>query len=305
MRVNIDSKTARHNLTWRMYAPAPDPLLLDVYGCCAAPSRWPNLLEDTSAEFEALCSVIHCVTVEQYRFVPYWTAYSPNFNMSAYRSEISEARDPLLHIRRSVDLDYRSPIVLGDDDLFTSDEASVRGATQGQYRRIGLGSVLMGLAKIDVDRFFTIAMFRSAATDSAFHTAHRQRLDAILPHFAQAMSLAESVSLGRSAATLVHGHLDRWPRALVLCDSSGRVQWVNRRADLALRARDDVHINQGILRLSQAGAHRSCCTRCPRPWPARRPSTLQSNPARDACKLRCSLSRRSTTVGRPSCLSPW
>ncbi|MGZ3173862.1 MAG: hypothetical protein ACXU7G_12295, partial [Croceibacterium sp.] len=61
-----------------MYAPANDPLLLNVYGCCASPSRWPSLLEDASAEFEAFCAVIYCVTVEQNRLVPYWCAYNPS-----------------------------------------------------------------------------------------------------------------------------------------------------------------------------------------------------------------------------------
>ena len=236
-----------------MYAPATDPLLLNVYGCCASPSRWPSLLEDASAEFEAYCAVVYCVTIEQDRLVPYWSAYNPSFDMAVYQAEISDARNPRMQVRRSFDVDCRRPVVLVDDDLFTSDETSMRNAMQGEFRRIGLGNILMGLARIDADRFFTIAVFRNAAADRPFNPAHRQRLESMLPHFAQAMSLTESVTLGRSAATLVHEHLDRWPKALVLCDSSGRIQWVNRRADLALRARGALQINQGVLQLSQSG----------------------------------------------------
>jgi|GEM_PF-5612288 len=237
-----------------MYAPSADSLLLDVYSCCATPSRWPTLLEDTSSELEAYCSVVQCVTAEESRLVPYWAAYDPGFDLPLYQSQISDARNPRLQKRRSLHAYSNAPTVLLDEDLFIGEEAAMLSQVQGQFRQIGLGSTLMGLAKIDDDRFFTIAVFRAASADKPFNAAHRQRLEALLPHFVQAVSLSESVALGRSAATLVHEHLDRWPKALVLCDSSGQVQWVNQRANVALRARSDIQINAGALQLSQNGA---------------------------------------------------
>ncbi len=186
--------------------------------------------------------------------MPYWAAYDPGFDLPLYQSQISDARNPRLKIGHSFDSYSNAPAVLVDEDLFAGEGEGMCSQVQGQFRQIGLGSTLMGLAKIDKNRFFTIAVFRSANVDKPFNAAHRQRLEALLPHFVQAMSLSESVAFGRSASTLVQEHLDLWPKALVLCDSSGQVQWVNQRANVALRARSDIQINAGALQLNQNGA---------------------------------------------------
>ena len=72
-----------------------------------------------------------------------------------------------------------------------------------------------------------------------------------MPHFQQVVSLAETMAASRSAEALLHGHLDRWPCGLVVCDTSGEVHWLNQKARTQLNAGNGLFLRDGVLKASR------------------------------------------------------
>lgn len=226
--------------------PTPaDGLLLELYACCADATRWAGVLDRLCAEVGARSVVVQGLSRCGERVQPFWIAHDSGTDVSQYEAVISDAGNPRLESKRV-------PSVLGrllrDEDLFPGDERPIQQRLEQQLSQIGLGRFLGGLMPLGSDQFVGIALHRAPHDDGDFSPRQLDRLTALLPHVAQAVSLGQSMVATQRTEALLRGHLDRWHGGLIVCEADGRVQWLNRRARVQLEAGQGLHWRDGRLR---------------------------------------------------------
>jgi len=230
-----------------------DSLLYDLYGCCTNSAHWRPVLDKICAEIGAVAAVLQCVDVEGPRAIPFWTAHDSRMPMDAYISAVSDAHNPRFDCARLLTA-AQGPALQGDLELFQADERPIRDRLQGQLLALGLGRFIGGLVKMGDHRYMALAVHRDPHDPGDFSTRERERLDGLLPHLAQALSLTRAVAQSRSASALLHGYLDRWLCALVVTDGRGQVHWMNRRATEQLRRAGELQVTHNALRASNTSA---------------------------------------------------
>lgn len=228
-----------------------DPLLFRLYGCCSEPRRWSEVLDQVCTEIGVASAVLQGLSLDGSRAAPFWLKYNSNNNLDAYRTKISDARNPRLEARRLLNA---TSAIHTDDELFVSEERPVREWLEGQLLELGLGRFMGGLLQVSSNRYVALALHRRPNERGNFSTRQRDRAAALLPHLAQAMALSQSVELSRSASALLHGHLDRWPGALLVCDELGRVQWLNQKAMHSLQGRSQLQLRDHQLQMVTSSA---------------------------------------------------
>lgn len=202
---------------------ASDPLLLRIYGSCTAMARWRQVLDDLCAETGAVSAVLQGLRVDgSARAGVFWMAHDSYIDLEAYRATISDAGNPRLDKKRIVTAD-RNRLLGSDDDLFSAEEEPIRRRLNEQLLNIGLGNFIGGLIPLGDDRYVTLALHRRPGDTGSFSARVLDRVEGLLPHFAQAVSLSHSMAENRPASALLHGHLDSWPCAMVVCDVYGHV----------------------------------------------------------------------------------
>ena len=137
---------------------------------------------------------------------------------------------------------------MSDEDLFRDVERPIVKRLQTQLRNIGLGRFLGALMPVGPDRYVALALHRDTHDRSDFSTRQRDRIVSLMPHFQQAVSLAETVAASQPAEALLRCHLDRWQCGLVVCDTYGEVQWLNQKARVQLDAGRGLFLRDGVLK---------------------------------------------------------
>ena len=99
-----------------------------------------------------------------------------------------------------------------------------------------------------------IGLHRNVRDTSDFSTQQRDRIAPLLPRFQQVVSLAKTMMASRSTDALLHCRLDRWPCGLLVCDSSGNVQWLNQRARTQPNAGKGLVPREGVLKAAGVGS---------------------------------------------------
>lgn len=223
-----------------------DPLLLELYGCCAEPSRWSGLLDRICAAVGARSAVIQGITYEQgERGQPFWCVHDSRTNQAGYERLISDARNPRLEGPRFATGIGR---LTSDDMLFPRrDDQPLKQRLQHELSELGLGRFLGGLMPIGQGRFVGLALHRDLADEADFSPADHARLTGLLPHLAQAVSLSQAAVAARSLEAALRGCLDRWHGGLLVCDREGRVQWMNRFAQRCVGAATPLRLQDGRL----------------------------------------------------------
>lgn len=239
-----------HPPTWPIVytVSASDPLLLQIYGSCTAMVRWRQVLDEVCAETGAVSAVLQGLRVDgSARASPFWMAQDSHIDIEAYQATISDAGNPRLDKQRILNADRSRPL-LSDNDLFAAEEEPIRRRLSEQLLNIGLGNFVGGLIPLGDDRYMALALHRRPGDTGDFSTRVLDRVNGLLPHLAQAVSLSHSMAVNRSASALLHGHLDSWPCAMVVCDVNGRVHWLNQQAMKAFRADGELRCPQRQLR---------------------------------------------------------
>lgn len=223
-----------------------DPLLLDLYGCCADASRWGGVLDRLCAAIGARSAVIQGIAFDAgARGRPFWCAHDTRTNLADYEHLISDARNPRLDGRRVAAGLGR---LTGDEGLFPSPEdAPAKQRLQDLLSELGLGRFLGGLMPIGQGRFVGLALHRDVRDRDPYSPAARERLGALLPHIAQAVALGHTVASTRTLESALCACLDRWHCGLLLCDAAGQVQWMNRAASRRLAAGGALQLRDGLL----------------------------------------------------------
>lgn len=231
---------------------ASDPLLLQIYGSCTSMVRWREVLDEVCAETGAVSAVLQGLRVDgSARAATFWMAHDSHIDLGAYKATIADAGNPRLDTQRI--LNAKRPL-LSDDDLFAAEEAPIRQRLNDQLLSIGLGNFVGGLIPLGDDRYMALALHRRPGDTGDFSTRALDRVNALLPHFAQAASLSHTMAMNRSASALLHGHLDSWPCAMVVCDVQGRVHWLNQLATQVLRSGVELRCPERQLRATSGQA---------------------------------------------------
>lgn len=231
---------------------ASDPLLLQIYGSCTTMGHWRQVLDEVCVETGAVSAVLQGLSVDgAARATAFWMANDSRIDLQAYKATISDAGNPRLDTQRIVNVDA-GKLLLSDDDLFSAVEEPIRRRLNEQLRSIGLGNFIGGLIPLGDARYVALALHRRPDDTSDFSTEALDRVNGLLPHLAQAVSLSHAMAMNRSASALLHGHLDSWPCAMVVCDVNGWVHWLNQHAAVVLRDGGELRCPDRQLRAMRA-----------------------------------------------------
>lgn len=225
---------------------ANDPLLLDLYRCCAEPAAWRTVLDTLCSELGVRSAVIQAVDfADGYQGQSYWWAHDSRTEQGRYEALISDGNNPRLDRRRS------RPVIgklVGDDQLFTTGEDKRHQLRlQRQLAELGFGRFLGALLPVGGSRFVAMAVHRDVRDNRDFSLAEKLRLTALLPHVSQAAMLSQTIGSGRRLEQVLGACLDRWQCGLVVCDAAGTVQWMNRPAREQIGQGNMLHVEAGRL----------------------------------------------------------
>ena len=237
--------------------PTADPLLLRLYDCCTDPRRWPEVLDLLCLELGAHSAVVQGLSLEGPRAATFWIAHDSRTNLAPYQASISDTGNPRLDGKR---LRLAVGRLVEDKDLFDDSERPIQQRFQQQLSAIGYGRFLGGLMPAGGGKYMALALHREVGDRRDFSDRQMDRMLALLPHFAQALRLSQSIACSRSAEALLRGHLERWECGLIVCDAEGQVLWRNQRAYDALTCGGGLRLRNGQLHASSAEAQQRLAT---------------------------------------------
>lgn len=225
-----------------------DPLLLDLYGCSAAPDRWAAMLDRLCSSVGARSALLQGIELDAGRFGrTFWCAHDSSTDLNAYERIISDARNPRLQDRRLSD---SIGMGLGDDGhIFQSAQDLPRKQwLHDRLSHLGLGRFLGALMPLGEGRCVALVLHRHVRdAEIDFPRAVRARLTELLPHIAQAVSLGQTMVRDEGLEAVMRDCLDRWHGGLLVCDNAGRVQWMNRLARQRLASGAPLRVRDGVL----------------------------------------------------------
>lgn len=237
--------------------PTADALLLRLYDCCTDPRRWSEVMDLLCVELGARSAVIQGLSLEGPRAATFWVAHDSRTNLAPYQASISDSGNPRLDGKR---LRFAAGRLVHDEDLFDDNERPIQQRLQQQLSAIGYGRFLGGLIPIGDHRYMALALHREVGDRRHFSDRQMDRMLKLLPHFAQALRLSQSIACSRSAEALLRGHLERWECGLIVCDVEGQVLWRNQRANDALICGGGLRLCNGQLQASGADAQQRLAT---------------------------------------------
>ncbi|MCK1297393.1 helix-turn-helix transcriptional regulator [Bradyrhizobium sp. 24] len=201
------------------------------------------------AELGAHSAIIQGLGLEGPHAATFWVAHDSRTNLAPYQASISDSGNPRLDGKR---LQSAVGRLVGDEDLFGSDERPTQQRLQQQLSAIGYGRFLGGLMSIGHGYYMALALHREVGDNGDFSDRQKGRIAALLPHFAQALQLTQSVICSRSAEALLREFLERWKCGLIVCDADGQVLWRNQQAFVSLTCGGGLRLRNGMLHAATA-----------------------------------------------------
>lgn len=229
-----------------------DPLLLDLYGSVAEPSRWPRALDRLCDETGARSAVIQVFDFEADGVRLHWQVMDGHTTVQQGQPQrrLTAADNPRLARHRGLRGLNR---VVGDDELFDCGDPA-REALQQRLAQQGIGRFLGTLQWLEGDRYLGVALHRAVDDRRDFDTATSQRLTELAPYLRQACELSLRMQRGESQLANLRAHLDGLRCGLLSCDAEGRVHWMNRSARILMTAGRGLQLQGERLRAHNATA---------------------------------------------------
>ncbi|WP_129267576.1 helix-turn-helix transcriptional regulator [Bradyrhizobium betae] len=196
------------------------------------------------AELGAHSAIVQGLVLEGPRAATFWMAHDSRTNLAPYQASISDSGNPRLDRKR---LHSSVGRLVRDEDLFDGDEWPIQQRLQQQLSALGYGRFLGGLISVGPGYYMALALHREVGDNGDFSDREKDRIAALLPHFAQALQLTQSVACSRSAEALLRGLLERWKCGLIVCDADGHVLWRNEQALMSLTCGGGLRLRNGML----------------------------------------------------------
>ncbi|MDG5495176.1 hypothetical protein [Niveispirillum sp. BGYR6] len=242
-------------------------MLLNIYACPSAPDRWSTVLDQVCDFMSVRSAVIQVLDYRGGRFTPVWDVRDSYSH--AHRQEhdrvLNNGDNPRLRICPSERV-ARQPVVTRDEDVFPPGSPELLELKQ-RRQMLQLGCNLCGLTELSPGRFLVLVLHRSVMMDQPFGRAEEDLTMQLLPHLRQAIDLGDQLQSTRLQADLLAEAGEVLGAALVLCDTGGRIIWMNNPARTILHRSPAVREMGGYIRavqpadagslrtlLSQAGA---------------------------------------------------
>lgn len=226
-----------------------DPLLLKLYRGCTDTSAWQTVLDQLCDEIGAWSAVVQAIDFSGgSQGQTYWYAHDSKTDLGGYQSVISDTRNPRLDRRRSM---FAFGKFVSDDQMYATREEMLQN--KWFYRNLadlGYGRFLGALAPLSGERFAAIALHRSITDHKEFRDEDRQRLATLLPHLGQATELTLCFNENQGLKQILSACLDRWQCGVVVCDSNGHVQWMNRSARDRIARNSTLYLREGTLTIT-------------------------------------------------------
>lgn len=203
-------------------------LLLNLYAGPADPARWSDALSQLCQVTGAASAAIQVIRQSRSDFAIEWMAVD---TLTQGRQQllppgIADEGNPRWERHRIARTVGR---IVRDDDLFERHEQAGQ-RLQGQLAELGIGRFLGSLQALDSDTFMGVALHRESRDTSDYSPLQVRRLAALLPHFNQAFRLRRQLRSVAEPDRRLRDHLDRLQGALLICNSDGGIDWMNRRA---------------------------------------------------------------------------
>lgn len=242
-------------------------MLLNIYACPSAPDRWGTVLDQVCDFMSVRSAVIQVLDYRGGRFTPVWDVRDSYSHAHRHEHDrvLNNDDNPRLRICPSGNIAGQA-VVMRDEDAFPPGSPELREIKQ-RCQLLQLGSNFCGLTELSPGRFLALELHRSAMMDQPLGAAEEQLTKQLLPHLRQAIDLGDQLQSTRLQADLLAEAGEVLGAALVLCDTAGRIIWMNNPARTILHRSPAVremggHIravqpaDAGSLRmlLSQAGA---------------------------------------------------
>lgn len=229
-----------------------DALLLDLYACPGETGRWIGALDRLCSEMGARSAVVQTFQVRNSQIRMHWSAQDSGTlaRRSSLPSRVEDERNPRLSLTR---MQRGLNRIARDEDLFDRDD-EVHRQLQEQLAIIGLGRFIGSLQQITPDTYLALALHKAVGDREDFSSDAVDRLSMLVPHVGQAMALCERVQASAGLSLRLKKHLDHLRCGLVIADTSGRVQWLNRSAELRLQAQSPLRVLGGKLSAHTADA---------------------------------------------------
>jgi DNA-binding CsgD family transcriptional regulator len=222
-----------------------DTVIAALYGAVDVEARWVDFMDLMRRHLRVECAAAQLLAVSHDDLLPVWGT----------RDRLSESR-AALHDSWANSLAnprFRRPVGPSreleiDSDQRTPDySAEDRRVLRDGLARCGLGPAFWISQQIDRDHHFTMIFHRAADDGRDMDAGERHMLEALAPHFRQAVRLWMRLAAAEARADLVEQAAEGRMTAMVACDRHMRVHWLNADARRLLNPGTGLRLRDGHL----------------------------------------------------------
>jgi DNA-binding CsgD family transcriptional regulator len=222
-----------------------DQVIAMLYGAVDSEARWVALMDLLRQKFGVESVAAQYLVASRDDLLPLWTTRD---SVSESRKELHDSWANSLANPR-----FRRPVGPPVELEIDSDQRSVdftaeeRRILRDGLARCGLGPAFWISQQIDQDRHFTLIFHRLLDDGRDMGAQDQGLLQALAPHFNQAVRLWLKLANAEARVGLVEQASEGMLTAMVACDRQMRVHWLNADARHLLGAGDVVGMRRGAL----------------------------------------------------------
>ncbi|WP_129791252.1 hypothetical protein [Sphingosinicella sp. CPCC 101087] len=211
-----------------------DRLLPSLYATADNAGGWIGVLDILCSEMSVRNAAMQILERDGDRLRPVWTARDTYSLAHAelHDKHVNNEENPRLDLRLG---SWRPKNIIQDSDRFeerSPDFARLRAGLAA----IGLGRSICVTFELPAGQYFSLIMHKGVEDHRDFDRAQEGALHNLLPHLRQTMRLSAAMNEARFSASALERACDVVRTGLILCDTAGKVRWMNRSAETAIHA---------------------------------------------------------------------
>jgi DNA-binding CsgD family transcriptional regulator len=222
-----------------------DTVIAALYGAVESESRWVDFMDLMRRHLRVECAAAQLLVASQDDLLPLWgtrdrlsqsraalhDSWANSLANPRFRRPSGPSRD------LEIDSDQRTPDYSAED----------RRVLRDGLARCGLGPAFWISQQIDRDHHFTMIFHRAVDDGRDMDMQERRMLEAMAPHFRQAVRLWMRLAAAEARAGLAEQAGEGMMTAMVACDRHLRVHWLNADARRLLAPGAGLRMRDGHL----------------------------------------------------------